>query len=429
MSANFIPAAAWLSGSSSAAMSANTPVGPSFNAANTPVGPSHNSANTPVGPSGNSVLVAAPAEARWPMPTPAPLPLPWEGIDPRWVYTSSETLLAQALRKTHAKIDRPRPGRVSSLDMQRAAQRGEPVHGNDLWRWAPEFRISALQCELLGRFQVLGTDLWTVDLGADPSQNAPKAFKVFEIDRQRIEDAFRSDAADGRQIDKVQRAAVEREDRLPEILSQADDFWPFFESVIGLRLDSAPRLAEWLAVTQASAIHLLMALKNSVAARRPVQTSSLVMPVIPTPGHGSLPSGHATISAMNAEMLRALLYPTPDALQLERSHALDRLARRIAFNRVVAGVHFPLDSLVGYTLGTQLARLFIALADPAAGASSVVLPGCLGDNSFEDRKQRGDLKDDGPLPPAARRGQKASPAKGLAALWSQTRDETAQLRI
>lgn len=427
MSAHFVPAASWLSGSGSATMSANTPVGPTHTSASTPVGPTHNSANTPVGPTGNSVRAAAPAEGRWPVPTPAPLPLPWEGLDPRWVYGGADTLLAQALRKTHAKIDRPRPGLVTPLDLQRAALRGEPVHGSDLWRWAPEFRISALQCELLGRFQVLGTDLWTLDLGADPTKNAPRAFKVFEIDRQRIEDAYRGPARDGQQIDKVQRAAVEREDRLPEILSQADDFWPFFESVIGLRLETAPRLSEWLSVTQASAIHLLMALKNAVAARRPVQTSSLVMPVIPTPGHGSLPSGHATISAMNAEMLRSLLYSSQDPFQLERSRALDRLARRIAFNRVVAGVHFPLDSLVGYTLGTQLARLFIALASPAADVAQ--LPAGLRDDSFEDPAQPGDLKDDGPLPQPQQPGPQVSPAKGLAALWSQIRDEAARLRI
>jgi hypothetical protein len=41
-----------------------------------------------------------------------------------------------------------------------------------------------------------------------------------------------------------------------------------------------------------------------------------------------------------------------------------RLAARIAINRTVAGLHYPVDSAVGQTLGLSLAEYFVNLALP-----------------------------------------------------------------
>ena len=53
-----------------------------------------------------------------------------------------------------------------------------------------------------------------------------------------------------------------------------------------------------------------------------------------------------------------------DILQLQRQ------ATRIATNRVIAGVHFPLDSIAGRMLGQSLGEYFVSrasLVHPAAG--------------------------------------------------------------
>ena len=210
--------------------------------------------------------------------------------------------------------------------------------------------------DLLARVFVENQTVWSVQRKPKSAAMQLRATRIFELTPPGP--AFLYDT----QIDKVVRAAVEREDRLPEILSQSDDLRPFFNAVTGLDCIPASHVAELLEVAWDWSTHLVMMLKNNVAELRPVQRSALVMPVIGTPGHGSLPSGHATLAALTAAVLSALLYPSGGA----RALMLDRLARRIAFNRVVAGVHFPMDSLVGYQLGQQLGQMFVATAYGAA---------------------------------------------------------------
>jgi hypothetical protein len=43
------------------------------------------------------------------------------------------------------------------------------------------------------------------------------------------------------------------------------------------------------------------------------------------------------------------------------------MAARISVNRVVAGVHFPVDMAVGLVLGSQLGRYFVALTKEIPG--------------------------------------------------------------
>ena len=48
---------------------------------------------------------------------------------------------------------------------------------------------------------------------------------------------------------------------------------------------------------------------------------------------------------------------------------LARLAARISVNRVIAGVHFPIDLAAGLVLGLTVGRYFVALATGRRGGN------------------------------------------------------------
>lgn len=346
-------------------------------------------------------------------------PWPWLGLDPEWTYMSPSSLLGMALRRSRSRIVQPADPRYPPTAKGSLAMR--PADGNALWRWQAPFRIKAVVGELGSRFLAHDRSLWWLDAPRVGSQGGSIAAKrLVDLRTLRLSvDEF--DA----QIDKVVRAAVEREDRMPEILAQANDTAEFFESVTGVSLATVPRTAELLDAAQSCAIGLLMGLKHQIAARRPVEMSAQIMPVIPTPGHGSLPSGHATIAAMMAWLWSTLL--ASKAAQPSRAIQLDRLARRIAFNRVVAGVHFPADSIVGYHLGTTLAQSMVALA--GAGGSPAPLPSsrvCV-DLGEDGKTTRWELRDRGKLAGVPSQDKKPKPAPLWQQQWAAACEELRQL--
>ena len=109
-------------------------------------------------------------------------------------------------------------------------------------------------------------------------------------------------------------------------------------------------------------------LKHSLACRRPVEFSPQIQPMIQTPGHSAFPSGHATEAFMAAFVIFALVHEgrtyQPDARDKGSRDAifeqLMRHAERIAINRTVAGVHFPVDSAAGMILGWCLSEYWLA---------------------------------------------------------------------
>ncbi len=282
---------------------------------------------------------------------------PWRGEVPEWAYdTEAQALLSVALNRTQARLVRATDPRREARKAPVVAPRRDDVAANaTLWRWGSEPRILAVLADLNWRFAVSGACLWyLIRNSADGRQVTFEPSISFKA-------VPNSDAWYATQVDKVLRAAIQREERLPEILSQAEDFGAFFWRQVGLDPTMAPITAEVLAIAQRWATPLVLAMKNQIAARRPDAASSRVVPVIPTPPHGSLPSGHATISALLSRVLGMLAYGK-QGLDHPKVVQLDRLARRIAFNRVVAGVHFPIDSRAGHALGLQMAAHFIGLA-------------------------------------------------------------------
>jgi len=106
-----------------------------------------------------------------------------------------------------------------------------------------------------------------------------------------------------------------------------------------------------------------MRLKFALACWRPQELSPQIQPMIPTPLHGTLPSGHATEGFVFARILLELLRGTKgdDSSMHLWANQLMRQASRIAVNRTVAGLHFPVDSVAGTLLGLTLAEYLIGL--------------------------------------------------------------------
>ena len=89
---------------------------------------------------------------------------------------------------------------------------------------------------------------------------------------------------------------------------------------------------------------------------RPSALSPRIQPSLPTPGHASYPSGHATQAALLAGLLWVLVNRrgAPPAWGPVHKPMLDALAARIAENREIAGLHFAVDSEAGKALGDKL---------------------------------------------------------------------------
>jgi hypothetical protein len=98
--------------------------------------------------------------------------------------------------------------------------------------------------------------------------------------------------------------------------------------------------------------------------------------MIPPPPHSSLPSGHATEAFSFAYMLWSIIKESENPVYADENASqrwgeqLMRQASRIAVNRTVAGVHFPVDSVAGATLGLTLAQYFVARCKCADNYSS-----------------------------------------------------------
>jgi hypothetical protein len=86
--------------------------------------------------------------------------------------------------------------------------------------------------------------------------------------------------------------------------------------------------------------------------------------MILTPAHSAFPSGHSTEAHAVATVLLALISKSDlapsagDDQKLLREQFM-RQAARIAINRTVAGVHYPVDSAVGQMLGLTLGEYLV----------------------------------------------------------------------
>ncbi|HKK96936.1 MAG TPA: phosphatase PAP2 family protein, partial [Marivita sp.] len=168
-----------------------------------------------------------------------------------------------------------------------------------------------------------------------------------------------------KQCSYVSDYATLRAERSAEITSQLGFPTPYFAMMLGLHSAQNAKTFELITATQVAAAHAAMIVKNHLAIRRPDQLDAQLMPMIPTPGHGSFPSAHATEAYAVLTVLEKLIHVWDSLSDApERILALRGLAERIAVNRTVAGVHYPIDSWAGAALGRIVGQVILAKCLP-----------------------------------------------------------------
>ncbi len=163
-----------------------------------------------------------------------------------------------------------------------------------------------------------------------------------------------------------------RIDRNAEILVQIDDILSFFGAVARLNTRDREATLELLAAVQSVAVLLTQQIKHFCWVPRPIELAPQVQPVIQTPDHSSFPSGHATEAFAVATVLTRLMRGEDASIAIKGWRMPFRLAHRIAVNRTVAGVHYPVDSAGGAILGCLIGEAIVAAGGPSGDAKCPV---------------------------------------------------------
>ena len=155
-----------------------------------------------------------------------------------------------------------------------------------------------------------------------------------------------------KQVLRVEALAQLRQERMGEILGEMGPQYALWTAVADLSPQRTPRTLELIDCGLRLSSSVVQRFKHQFVCPRPIEYSPLAQPVIQTPGHRSFPSGHSTQAFFVARLLKLLAGARCSAVMEEQ---LQAQAARIAQNREVAGVHFPVDSMAGCLLGDTLA--------------------------------------------------------------------------
>ncbi len=220
----------------------------------------------------------------------------------------------------------------------------QPVGYDELKYLSPGRRMTLLYGELASKIDVTFPD--PLDGTATVTMAGAAIFRVLA----KPDDDFLR-----QQLRQVRNYADLRLDRLSEINQQISDILSFFGAVGRLDATQKSYTLELLEVVQRLTYDIEMRVKHACWCPRPVDFSPYVMPMIQTPDHSTFPSGHASESFVLATTLAQCLDPGQPVPNLLSNWSIPfRVAHRIAVNRTVAGVHFPVDSAAGAMLGLAI---------------------------------------------------------------------------
>jgi membrane-associated phospholipid phosphatase len=267
---------------------------------------------------------------------------------------------------------------------------------NNMVRWEPWVRAAVFDFELVSKLGFSQPAAGKMTLShLDTSAMAPAYRPIASITRPPV-------ALFKKLLVFLDSYADLRGDRAAEIFTQMNGAVAYLTAIPFLQPARTPYTYELLAAALRLANFTEMRFKQALACRRPMEFSPQVQPMILTPSHGSLPSGHATETFISAFVLWMLLRasapkypPGPAPLDpygdVSWGTQLMRLAARVAMNRTVAGVHFPVDSAAGAFLGLTLGQYFVSRCTGAANYNAYEFDG----TQFPDPTAGGQPPNDG----------------------------------
>jgi membrane-associated phospholipid phosphatase len=169
------------------------------------------------------------------------------------------------------------------------------------------------------------------------------------------------------QLSAVEAHYVNRAERAAEIAAQLQMNPTFWANIVPLSRRATPYTLELMSVAGKFASAVVQQVKVWCNVPRPSEFSPRIQPMIAVPSYSAFPSGHATQAHLISDLLLSLLRPSiqnsnpplnPETQwRDELTLMLPALATRISENRVIAGIHFPVDSEAGKALATNLLGL------------------------------------------------------------------------
>jgi membrane-associated phospholipid phosphatase len=168
------------------------------------------------------------------------------------------------------------------------------------------------------------------------------------------------------QVLRILDLSLEREDRFSEIIDQddADGALNYWQGMLKIHPARHPHTYLLLRVARRVGEHVVMCLKDFFAAPRPSQLCPAIEPMIDPPVTPSYPAGHALQAHLASYLLAYCLPNLPGQPNLpavntlaypgtQGSGPLFDLAWRVSENRIVAGIHYPIDIEAGIAVAIE----------------------------------------------------------------------------
>ena len=164
-----------------------------------------------------------------------------------------------------------------------------------------------------------------------------------------------------KELNKLVDAALVRGDRLQEIIDQADgegalNYWT---GMVGLVPSRRPKTHLLVRVGRKIGELVVMPLKGHYQCPRPSRIHPWIVPAIDPPDTPSYPAGHSLQAHLISRLLIKAMDDTQTPQHLQKgtlTSALKKLAKRVAENRKVAGIHYEADNEAGKQVSYWILR-------------------------------------------------------------------------